>query len=167
MTAPALDLFPLQTPAPITVGRGNPPQWVRLVREGPVADPVQMPRIRCAEDVAALVGPRLDLEPCEVFLVVLLDSQSRVLAVHEVSRGLLNSSLVHPRETFRAAILAGAAGLVLCHNHPSGDQTPSPEDQAVTRQLVAAGGLLDIPVYDHVIYAGPGRISSLATLGLL
>ena len=71
-----------------------------------------------------------------------------------VTRGLLNSSLVHPREVFRAAIAEAAAGIIVVHNHPSGDPTPSAEDRAVTRQLAEAGRLLDLPLYDHVIIAG-------------
>ncbi len=124
------------------------------------------PRIRSPEDVVRLVGPRLRDLPVEEFRLLALDSQSRVLRDLLVTRGLLNSSLVHPREVFRAAIAEAAAGVVLVHNHPSGDPTPSPEDQAVTRQLVAAGELLDLPVYDHVIVAGD-RFTSFATAGLL
>lgn len=124
------------------------------------------PRIRSPEDVVRLVGPRLRDLSVEEFRVLALDSQSRVLRDLLVTRGLLNSSLVHPREVFRAAIAEAAAGVVLVHNHPSGDPTPSPEDQAVTRQLVAAGELLDLPVYDHVIVAGD-RFTSFATAGLL
>jgi len=131
------------------------------VEQRPVA-----PRIRSPEDVVRLVGPRMRDLAVEEFRVLALDSQSRVLRDVLVTRGLLNSSLVHPREVFRAAIAEAAAGVVLVHNHPSGDPTPSPEDQAVTRQLVAAGALLDLPVYDHVIVAGD-RFTSLATAGLL
>ncbi|MDH5316239.1 MAG: JAB domain-containing protein, partial [Gemmatimonadota bacterium] len=90
----------------------------------------------------------------------------RVLRDITVTRGLLDSSLVHPREVFRPVIAEAAAGVILVHNHPSGDPTPSPEDRAVTRQLVAAGQLLDLPVYDHVIVAGDRHIS-FATVGLL
>lgn len=124
------------------------------------------PRIRSPEDVVRLVGPRLRDLTVEEFRVLALDSQSRVLREVLVTRGLLNSSLVHPREVFRTAIAEASAGVVLVHNHPSGDPTPSPEDQAVTRQLVAAGELLDLPVYDHVIVAGD-RFTSFATAGLL
>lgn len=124
------------------------------------------PRIRSPEDVVRLVGPRMRDLAVEEFRLLALDSQSRVLRDLLVTRGLLNSSLVHPREVFRAAIAEAAAGVVLVHNHPSGDPTPSPEDQAVTRQLVAAGALLDLPVYDHVIVAGD-RFTSFATAGLL
>jgi hypothetical protein len=73
---------------------------------------------------------------------------------------------VHPREVFRAAIAEAAAGIIVVHNHPSGDPTPSQEDRAVTRQLVEAGRLLDLPVYDHLILAGD-RFVSFATAGLL
>ncbi|TFG43561.1 MAG: DNA repair protein RadC [Gemmatimonadales bacterium] len=124
------------------------------------------PRIGEPADVARLLGPRLrDLE-VEEFRLLALDSQSRVLREVLVTRGLLNSSLVHPREVFRPAIAEAAAGIIVVHNHPSGDPTPSAEDQAVTRQLVAAGRLLDLPVYDHVVIAGD-RFVSFATAGLL
>jgi DNA repair protein RadC len=83
-----------------------------------------------------------------------------------ITRGLLDSSLVHPREVFRAAIAEAAAGIVVLHNHPSGNPTPSADDRAVTRQLVEAGRLLDIPVYDHVIVGGD-RYFSFAEAGLL
>jgi DNA repair protein RadC len=123
-------------------------------------------RIREPADVARLLAPRLrDLE-VEEFRLLALDSQSRVLREVLVTRGLLNSSLVHPREVFRPAIAEAAAGIIVVHNHPSGDPTPSAEDQAVTRQLVAAGRLLDVPVYDHVVIAGD-RFLSFATAGLL
>jgi len=129
------------------------------------ARPVRL-RIGEPADVARLMAPRLrDLE-VEEFRLLALDSQSRVLRDILVTRGLLNSSLVHPREVFRPAIAEAAAGIIVVHNHPSGDPTPSAEDQAVTRQLVAAGRLLDVPVYDHVVIAGD-RFTSFATAGLL
>jgi DNA repair protein RadC len=134
----------------------------RLARE---ARPAAL-RIREPEDVARLLGSRLRDLPVEEFHLLALDSQSRVLRDVMVTRGLLNSSLVHPREVFRAAIAEAAAGIILVHNHPSGDPTPSPEDRAVTRQLVEAGRLLDLPVYDHVILAGD-RFLSFASAGLL
>ena len=96
-----------------------------------------------------------------------LDSQSQVIARVRVTVGLLNASLVHPREVFRAAIACASAGIIVLHNHPSGDPTASAEDRAVTRQLVEAGRLLDVPVYDHVILGAPGRLYSFAQEGLL
>jgi DNA repair protein RadC len=124
------------------------------------------PRIRDPEDVVRRLAPRLRDLPVEEFHLLALDSQSQVLREVLVSRGILNSSLVHPREVFRPAIAEGAAGIIVAHNHPSGDPTPSAEDRAVTRQLVAAGRLLDIPVYDHLIIAGD-RWVSLGAAGLL
>ncbi len=134
----------------------------RLAREK--RPPVQ--RIREPEDVARLFRPRLRDLQVEEFHLLALDSQSQVLRELLITRGLLNSSLVHPREVFRAAIAEAAAGIIVVHNHPSGDPTPSAEDRAVTQQLAAAGRLLDLPLYDHVIVAGD-RFVSFATAGLL
>ena len=125
-----------------------------------------MVRIREPEDVVRYFAPRLRDLAVEEFRLLALDSQSQVLRDVLVTRGLLNSSLVHPREVFRAAIAEAAAGIIVVHNHPSGDPTPSAEDRAVTRQLVEAGRLLDLPVYDHVIVAGD-RFTSFASAGLL
>lgn len=123
-------------------------------------------RIRTPEDVVRLVGDRLrDLE-VEEFHLVALSAQRDVIREVLISRGVLTGSLVHPREVFRPAIAEAAAGIIVVHNHPSGDPTPSPEDRAVTGQLVAAGTLLGIPVLDHVIVAGD-RWMSFASQGLL
>lgn len=134
----------------------------RLAREERPA----LPRIREPDDVVRLFGGRLRDLQVEEFHLLALDSQSQVLREVLVTRGLLNSSLVHPREVFRAAIVEAAAGIIVVHNHPSGDPTPSAEDRAVTRQLAEAGRLLDLPLYDHVIIAGD-RFVSFATAGLL
>lgn len=122
--------------------------------------------LRGPRDVAAAFAPRLQDAPVEEFHVAILDAQHRLERDVLVTRGLLNSSLVHPREVFREAIAERAAAVILVHNHPSGDPTPSAEDRAVTEQLVAAGRLLDIPVHDHVI-VGRGRYVSFAEAGLL
>jgi DNA repair protein RadC len=134
----------------------------RLAREE--RPPVQ--RIREPEDVVRLFGARLRDLQVEEFHLIALDSQSQVLREVLITRGLLNSSLVHPREVFRAAIAEAAAGIIVVHNHPSGDPTPSAEDRTVTRQLAEAGRLLDLPLYDHVVIAGD-RYLSFATAGLL
>lgn len=134
----------------------------RLAQEERPAQPL----IRQPEDVAELFRPRLRDLAVEEFHLLALDSQSRVLRQLLVTRGILNSSLVHPREVFRSAIAEAAAGVIVVHNHPSGDPTPSAEDRTVTRQLVAAGQLLDLPLYDHVIIAGD-RFLSFASAGLL
>jgi DNA repair protein RadC len=91
------------------------------------------------------------LENVESFLVLLLNVRKKLIRVEKISQGLLDTILVHPREVFRAAIAANAAAVVLVHNHPSGDPTPSAADIQVTRDLIRAGNLLKIEVLDHVI----------------
>ena len=122
--------------------------------------------IRGPRDVHEIFGQKLQDLPVEEFHVAILDSQHRLERDVTVTRGLLNSSLVHPREVFREAIAENAAAIILVHNHPSGDPTPSPDDRVTTEQLVAAGRLLDIPVQDHIII-GRGRYLSFAEAGLL
>jgi DNA repair protein RadC len=113
-----------------------------------------------------LVGHRLRDEKREHFLALLMDTKGGVLREHTVSVGDLSSSLVHPREVFVEAIRRSAASLLVAHNHPSGDPTPSPEDVQVTRRLVEAGELLGIEVLDHVII-GDNRWVSLREKGLM
>jgi DNA repair protein RadC len=122
--------------------------------------------VRSPADVARMFAPRLEDLPVEEFHVAILDAQHCIERDVTITRGLLNSSLVHPREVFREAIAERAASVILVHNHPSGDPNPSKDDRDVTAQLVAAGKLLDIPVHDHIII-GRGRFISFAELGLL
>lgn len=135
---------------------------VRLRAEG-IDDSVPM---RSPRDVVAVMAPRLEDMPVEEFHVIILNAQHRMERDVTVTRGILNSSLVHPREVFREAIAERAAAVILVHNHPSGDPAPSLDDKTITEQLVAAGRLLDIPVHDHVII-GRGRYTSFAEAGLL
>lgn len=123
-------------------------------------------RIQSPRDVFRRLGPVLRDRRQEEFWAVYLDTQNRVIREHCVTVGLLNSSLVHPREVFAPAIALSAASLVLAHNHPSGDPDPSPEDLEVTWQLVESGRLLGIPVRDHVVL-GDGRFVSLLERGLV
>ena len=137
---------------------------VRLVKDGTlIAD---RNAIRTPEDVSRVMEPYFAELPCEHFVVILLNTKNKVLAVTTVSVGSLNASIVHPRELFQRAILANAASVVLVHNHPSGDPTPSPEDISLTKVLVEAGRLLDIAVLDHVII-GDGRFVSFKEIGVL
>jgi DNA repair protein RadC len=115
-------------------------------------------------DAAAAFMTLLQDEAAEVFGILCLSTKNRVIAYHEVSRGTLDATLVHPREVFKAALLANAAAIILGHNHPSGDCAPSPDDITLTQRLVAAGTLLAIPVLDHVI-VGDGRFYSLKEAG--
>src|SRR5690606_18526312 len=116
-------------------------------------------------DVAALLS-HLESETVEVFAVIPVNQRGRPLGIVEITRGLVDTTLVHPREVFRVAIAYSASAIFIAHNHPSGDPTPSAEDRAVTRQIVQAGQLLDIPVHDHVI-VGDERHFSFLSAGLL
>ena len=124
-------------------------------------EPTEAP-IRGPADVFRRVGPRLHDALQEEFHALLLNTRHRVLREVFITRGILDASLIHPREVFRVAVGEGAAGVILVHNHPSGDPTPSSEDRAVTRQLSEAGRALGIPVLDHVVI-GRGRYVSLAS----
>ena len=114
-------------------------------------------RIRSPEDVARLLQDEARVLDQEQFWVLHLDAKN-ALRQHpvKVTRGLVDASLVHPREVFRSAVGTATAAVVLAHNHPSGDTTPSAEDIKITRQLVSAGRILDIRVLDHVV-VGRGR----------
>jgi DNA repair protein RadC len=100
----------------------------------------------------------------EVFVVLSLDTKNRVLAVEATSVGSLSSTIVHPREVFKSAILANAAGIIVAHNHPSGDLEPSVDDLQLTDRLKDVGALLGIPLLDHVII-GNGQFYALAHQG--
>lgn len=117
-------------------------------------------------EVFGAFAPLMEHLRREVFRVALLDAQNVLLCDRIVSEGTLSASLVHPREVFKPAILESAASVILLHNHPSGDPTPSREDVRLTRQLVESGRLLEVPVHDHVI-VGRGRFVSLAERGLI
>ena len=117
-------------------------------------------------EVYAAFGPLMEDLPREVFRVALLDAQNGLLRDRVVSEGTLSASLVHPREVFKPAILESAASVILLHNHPSGDPTPSREDVRLTRQLVECARLLDLRVHDHVII-GRGSFVSLAERGII
>jgi DNA repair protein RadC len=114
------------------------------------ARPVR-PRCSSPADAARYLLPEYGAFAVERFGVVLLDTRHRVLRTKVLSVGTIDASLVHPREVFREAVGAGASGLILFHNHPSGDPMPSPEDEALTRRLVAAGELMGIQVVDHLV----------------
>lgn len=119
---------------------------------------------QAAEAFCSLVGN----PDRECFVAMLLDGKNRITGLHLVSQGSLNQSIVHPRETFKAAILANAAAVILAHNNPTGDLTPSSEDIAITRRLKEAGELLGVRVLDHIIIdADTGCSSSFAEKGLM
>jgi DNA repair protein RadC len=115
--------------------------------------------IRSSHQIAAAYGPRLAHLDREYFYVILLDSKHRKIKEVCVSVGCLDSAIVHPREVFKPAVAESAAAVILVHNHPSGDPTPSAEDKAVTRRLVATAQLLGVDLLDHVIVARQGSLS--------
>jgi len=117
-------------------------------------------------EVYAAFGPLMEDLKREVFRVALLDAQNGLVRDVVISEGTLSASLVHPREVFKSAILESAASVILLHNHPSGDPTPSREDIRLTRQLVECARLLDLRVHDHVVI-GRGRFISLAERGII
>jgi len=109
-------------------------------------------RLDSPQDAVDYLAGAFDEDPTvEWFFVILMDAKNHPIGRHVVSRGTANSSLAHPREVFKAAILAGAIGLIIAHNHPSGDPTPSSADISVTRRLKEAAQVLDISLRDHVI----------------
>jgi DNA repair protein RadC len=133
-----------------------------LQRESPVLDN--------PEAIAQLLREQNRLKVVETFQVLLLNTRRRLIRVEEISQGTLDTILVHPREVFKSAISARAAALILVHNHPSGDPTPSEADIKVTRDLIRAGQLIKIEVLDHVILGRatvdrPKDYSSLCELG--
>jgi DNA repair protein RadC len=125
----------------------------RAAGQQPAAEP---PSVRDPAAAARLIHPLTHALQQEVFWTLLLDTKNRLIGQPvEASRGLLDASPVHPREVFSKAIRHGAAAVILAHNHPSGDPTPSPEDLRVTRQLIEASRVLGIRVLDHIIVGRP------------
>jgi DNA repair protein RadC len=113
------------------------------------------------------MAPYAEAELIEVMWGLALDSQSNVREITELSRGCLNSTIVTPGLVFGWACSVYAAGIILVHNHPSGDPTPSPEDRTITAQLVRASEIIDIPLYDHLIIGSNGRFNAAAASGWL
>ncbi len=111
-------------------------------------------KITSPQDIADIFIPLLRDEIRENFLVVCLNSANKIIRHETISIGNLNSSVVHPREIFKAAIENNSASIILVHNHPSGNPEPSNEDISITGKIVDSGKIMDIPVFDHIIVAG-------------
>lgn len=126
----------------------------RLVREGSTRT---APRLSSSAAAAAVAIELLKDSPNEQFVAILLDTKLRVIGAHVVTIGTLDASLVHPREAFRAAIIANASAVIFAHNHPSGDCQPSREDMAVLDQMELAGKQLGINVHDSIIVGSDGE----------
>ena len=108
-------------------------------------------KITCAEDVFNHFHERLKDEKQEHFFVLMLDTKNNIIAEHLVSKGILDASIVHPREVFKPAIKNSASKIILVHNHPSGDPTPSREDVDMTEKLSKSGDEIGITILDHII----------------
>ncbi len=114
-------------------------------------------KMETPETVYNLLGAEMRLLHKESLRVLLLDTRYRLIRIEEVSRGSLNESIAHPREVFRPAIIAAAYGVIVVHNHPSGDPSPSQSDHSLTRRLAEAAELLQIKLLDHVIIGAPAE----------
>ncbi|HEX9028424.1 MAG TPA: DNA repair protein RadC [Anaerolineales bacterium] len=132
---------------------------IELGKRLAVEVPDEKPVIRSPGDAANLVKFEMSGLEQEVLRVILLDTRNHVLKIEEVYQGSVNMSLVRIGEVFKAAVRRNAAALIVAHNHPSGDPTPSPEDIALTRALVQAGKLLDVEVLDHLVIGGNRFVS--------
>ena len=136
---------------------------VKLIRESSVL--YKNRTVNSPQEAADLFEPFLKDEDREKFLIVGLDTKNKPTVISVVSVGSLNSSIVHPHEVFKIAILSNSNAIILGHNHPSGDPTPSREDMEVTKRLVEAGKLLGIKVLDHIIIGSNSRYVSFKSFG--
>ncbi len=143
-------------------------EW-KIVSLRECTTPDQMAECATPDQAAAYWRANVATDPiyspdCECFAVLILNTRRRIKGHHLVSIGTLDTILVHPREIFRLAIMVGASALILAHNHPSGESSPSEADIKVIRDLFRAGQLLKIEVLDHII-VGSGNHSSLRSMG--
>jgi DNA repair protein RadC len=138
------------------VGRARAAQVIAAVELGRrtlVRDRADRPRLSTPRELAAFLLPQYGSGPVEQFGIVMLDTKHRLIRIKVVSVGSLDSTVVHPREVFREAASASASAIILFHNHPSGDPTPSRDDFVLTTRMVNAGDIMGIDVLDHVILA--------------
>ena len=136
---------------------------VEFQQERPTED---LPVISCPEDVRRLLGPEMAPLAQEQLRVLLLNTRNQVMGQRVIYQGNVSSAIVRNAEVFRPAVIAAVPSIIVSHNHPSQDPTPSPEDAALTRELVQAGKLLDIELLDHVVIGGD-RFVSLKERGLM
>ncbi|MEG6586475.1 RadC family protein [Dendrosporobacter sp. 1207_IL3150] len=138
-------------------------RFVRYVQSNPSNNRIV---IRSPQDVYSFVRGELEYLTVEHFMVIGLNTKNHIVFEQTISVGSLNASIVHPRETFKLLIRKACASAVVVHNHPSGDPTPSQEDIDLTKKLVQAGTIIDIPILDHLI-VGQGRYVSLKEKGII
>ena len=121
--------------------------------------PADRPQINCPQDVHTLLAPEMGALAQEQLRVLLLNTRNQVMGQRVIYIGNVNSSVVRPAEVLRAAVIDSAPSIIISHNHPSGDPTPSPEDVSITRDLVQAGKILGIDLLDHVVIGGDRWVS--------
>jgi DNA repair protein RadC len=138
---------------------------IELGRRLAVEAQQERPLVQSPQDAANLVMYEMGALQQEELWVMLLDTRNKVISIEKIYKGSLNSSMVRVAELFKAAIARSAAGLIVLHNHPSGDPAPSPEDVALTRNIIQSGKLLDIDILDHLVI-GLGKYVSLKDKGL-
>jgi len=146
------------------IGRARAAQIVAAVELGRrtlVRGVAERPCLRSPREMAAYLLPQYGGSAVEQFGLVMLDTKHRVIRIKIVSSGSLDSTVVHPREVFREAAAASAAAIILFHNHPSGDPTPSPDDLLLTTRMISAGAIMGIDVVDHLILADQRYFSLL------
>ena len=159
------------TPSPVTVSDGRcGPSFAMAPMPGWIlhsaAAPHERTQISAPDDAVALLGPQLRGADRELCLMAVLDTKHRVLGLCTVSVGTCDHTFMAPREVYRDALLAGASAIVVAHNHPSGDATPSTDDRRITSRLAQAGTTLGIDLLDHLVVGDPGW-TSLAREGAL
>lgn len=137
----------------------TPVYTLKLVRETTV--PAYSDSLRGASEAARILSAYIADQPQEHFVVMLLNIKSKIIGLNTVNVGTIDTTLVRICEVFRPAILGNAHSIIVAHNHPSGDPTPSPEDARLTREIVKAGKILDIEVVDHIVIGANGSYVSL------
>ena len=123
--------------------------------------------VKGSDDAAILAREFIGDSAEEKFIMICISTSGGVIGVHEISHGELSSTIVHPREVYKRALLNNAAGIIVAHNHPSGDPHPSDEDKTTTKRLVDAGKILGIKVFDHIIIGEGDRFTSLRAEGYI
>ena len=129
------------------------------VESQPAGAETDRPTIHCPDDVRRLLAPEMAGLAQEQVRVLLLDSRHQVVGQRVIYQGNVNAAMVRPAEVLRPAVVAAIPHVIICHNHPSGDPTPSADDTALTRQMVEAASLLGIQIVDHVVIGGDGVVS--------
>lgn len=138
---------------------------IKMVREGSIL--YESRNINSPEIAAELGRKFIENSDREELIVCCLDTKNQPLSISVASIGSLNSSIVHPREVFKVAVLSNAASIIVFHNHPSGDTSPSTEDISVTNRLKEAGNIIGIKLIDHIIIGSDGRYTSLKEEGII